>query len=236
MYFYMWTGIQKHLFQEHASAWTVTNTSTHTQGISPWACSNADGRAGALGANFARRETALKVLGSLSKSSALTTAPAGPQHQSSIRHGGLTSLFPSPTLFFSSPQFFLSLSISPPLYFSFSSCPQASLSSSSVLNARELKTSITITVGASGPGRKWAEDPGAGWSVQDGGISQSWSHYPRQCPEKRGCPLRWRVQGSLLPNSRFFSLSPFIPGHAAFPKWSVSRARDSFSNKGFYSF
>lgn len=106
MYFYMWTGIQKHLFQEHASAWTVTNTSTHTQGISPWACSNADGRAGALGANFARRETALKVLGSLSKSSALTTAPAGPQHQSSIRHGGLTSLFPSPTLFFSSPQFF----------------------------------------------------------------------------------------------------------------------------------
>ncbi len=68
---------------------------------------------------------------------------------------------------------------------------------SSVLNARELKTSITIKVGASGPGRKWAEDPGAGWSVQDGGISQSWSHYPRQCPEKRRCPLRRRAQGSL---------------------------------------
>ncbi len=50
----------------------------HTRGISPWACSDADGRAGALGANLALGETALKVLCSLSKSSALTQQPLPP--------------------------------------------------------------------------------------------------------------------------------------------------------------
>ncbi len=40
-------------------------------------------------------------------------------------------------------------------------------------------------------GRSWSRWERAGrW-----GISQSWSHYPRQCPEKRRCPLRRRAQG-----------------------------------------
>jgi len=37
------------------------HTHTNTRDISPWACGNADGRAGALGANFTLRKTALKV-------------------------------------------------------------------------------------------------------------------------------------------------------------------------------